>query len=309
MIKRLTFIIIFVFHSAIGLTCERGIVTIDSGSFVNSVVFTDTNTQFTNDITVNHAAPSTNCLFYGTFDYGIGGSFNNRVMEYNGNTIPYNVHRNNSTGSNAILRYLSDIGNNNHILRGRFRPNRDTVDLTYTAVLGTVPSGLPPGFYTDALAFVVATDDGNPDQNFWRPVAERAVSFSYYIPSRTDLYIVPNGAGIPTNMDMTESVDFGELQTGDSVDLDFIIDTNVGYQIQLESTNSGVLNNAIAGQSVPYVINSGTFSGQLLAPQIVSTNAGTGIFTVDFNATVGSVGSNPAAGFYSDTIYVIVSAF
>ncbi len=316
--KSILFVSLFsLFYSIDAKACQRTIVTIDGGASFNHHVNFNTSTTSTESFSVTHAAPSTNCPFYATFDYGVSGTFN-RTLEFGGNTIPYNVYKNATTTTANILRFLGDIsGASNIIFIPFFTPSAgsQTINFNYVAEIGTIPAGLPPGIYTDALVLGVYTADGiNTNFRFWRPVAERGVTFSYTIEEQIDLYIVPTGDPIPSGPDFSETLNFETLQTGQTLDLDMLIETNTGYNLFLESTNGSVLEHANGSDTIAYEVDVGTLNGSLpTSPTLVSSDANVspaGGFRINFEAEItGTVDASKEAGSYTDVIDVTVTAF
>ena len=77
-----------------------------------------------------------------------------------------------------------------------------------------------------------------------------SITFILDIPLEMDIKLVRPG----TNTEIGESLSFKQIENGESVEVDTLINSNIGYSLWMESENSGRLNHESLNEQINYVI-------------------------------------------------------
>lgn len=174
------------------------------------------------------------------------------------------------------------------------------------------PAGaiVPAGTYTGSFSVNL---HGGPQGVPPVLASTRSFPLSVVVPEFTELGLVQPGFPFHSST-RSQTLDFGQLQEGDSRSLDLIVRSNVRYSVSVSSTNGSVLRNTNPAETspIPYRLsaNGTAFSMPAgLAIPIVSqapwTAGGEARYRLDFG--IGAFGM-VSAGEYSDTLIFTVAA-
>lgn len=248
------------------------------------------------------------CDFFFTFDYGSGGSYNNRRLVQNSYSVPMNIYK--DSAHTQILKQLPDATTTADVITGTFpngNPSPSTITITFYPQLGST-SYNRFGSYTDSFRGKVY--NGTPAANFGEE-DHADINMTYTMAKKIDLSIVPTG-GVFNLADVTENISFGSLVAGAVRTFDILVKYNAGYLVKISSANQGRLKHASYTDTVPYTlaVNSSavSLSGSNTSP--VTVTSGTGVspangLLLSSSVTINSVG-NARAGNYSDQLTVTV---
>ncbi|MFN7112882.1 MAG: spore coat protein U domain-containing protein [Alphaproteobacteria bacterium] len=253
------------------------------------------------------------CRYYVTLDAGHSGNAAQRRMTRGAETLDYNAFT--LAAGNDILA-VSGSFNGAGVISGSFpfllgvnQTNMHTLYWTIT----------PQQIRTaDAVRF---SDTVN--LRVWAELAlgiftntnSRAITFRARAESDVNLSLVDTGA--PLNLgDTAQTVDFGDLLSGQIRSYDTMVRSNDGYRITLESQNGQMLRHqsfpSVMG-TVPYSVTFGGAAVSLPAGVPVEAAAVSGTtplagtrFATQF--TIGSLSGAEPPGNYQDIIIVTVSA-
>lgn len=303
--------------------CNRGDLQITNiNPFV--VDFTATSSQNINfQVTHPPFTGSVDCEYLGVINYGIASSYPNRVLteSLSGDTISFNTYKNAPASAANIIRDQFDATTTDHyIYFPIFSPSgsSQTNSHTFLAQVGSIPSSISPGIYTEALVLkIVARPTSSPSGSFydWPVVAETALQFQYSKERILNVAIVNTGAS-HNSFDQSQLMNFGKLSTGKSLSADITIETNVGYRLFLSSANDGQLIHESSSLSIPYEMTlSGStinLTGSSSTPVVASSNANPsppGSYRLPLTITVGTMSGTELGGLYSDIITTTIEAF
>ena len=161
---------------------------------------------------------------------------------------------------NARLAYvLKDLpgANINEVVYSTFEPTRNRKTLDFVVV---IPAGqeAAPGHYHDQVR--VTLFEGNLDQ--YQQRAERTINIFARVEETADLAILEIGEAFDSRA-VSKSIDFDELEEGESQTCDLRVRSNTRYTVSLSSQNKGYLFNTapedksrveyfvtVAGQSI-----------------------------------------------------------
>jgi spore coat protein U-like protein len=253
------------------------------------------------------------CRYYVTLDAGHSGNAAQRRMLRGADTLDYNAFTN-AAGSDILA--VSGNFNGAGVISGTF-PFLLGVNQTNTHTLywTITPQQIKSA---DAVRF-----NDTVNLRVWAELAlgiftnnhSRPISFRARAESDVNLSLVDSGA--PLNLgDTAQTVDFGDLGSGQIRSYDTMVRSNDGYRITLESQNGQVLRHQsyplVAG-TVPYSVtfNGGTVNLSGGVPvEAAAANTVTPLTGARFPTqfTIGTLGGAEPPGNYQDIITVTVSA-
>ena len=274
----------------------------DPGKFLQTV-----------NVQVQGGATGITCEYFIALSTGQSGDFNRRKLSQAANVLNYNVY----TDTGKTIFKAPPTAVQGQVIPGSFPVAIALTQTNNHSFFWTIdPQQIVPALgthYADAnlsLGLYSGTLLTSPTL-----VASAAVTFRALVDSSVDLSLVRSGAPFDIN-DTTQLIDFGVLSSGEQRGLDLVVRSNNGYAVTMQSLNRQVMIHARAPtvrDTVPYqvVLRGGGVDLSTGAPVQVITGTGTtpatGIsFPVEF--TVGNLSGTEAAGTYSDTISVTVTA-
>jgi len=294
--------------------------------FIPSVIDFNTSASVTTDFQVSHAAFTgvERCYFFGFVDYGSALNWSTRYLTHttSGATIPFNVYSSGTFTNNSRVRLASDAANDSHVMFESplfFNPagTTQTLSRSFYNLLGTLPTNLPPGLYTESLIFRIGARLTNPpagDYATFPTVLSRAVQFIYEVEKELSFSLVATG-GVFDPFSTSRLLSFGELESGESRTADIIIKTNVGYRLQASSENNGRMQHS-SGATVDYSLSvSGTnvsLAGSSGTPVLISSNSTSSPtlgFVLPLVVEVGSLTGAEPGGDYTDSVRFTIEAF
>ena len=297
------------------------LLIIPSWSFANplcsnelSIVLSQRNVDFTTnasqhlDFLIYRTYSYKACKYFVTFGKGSGPDYNRKLYyTYPTPNIPFQLYKGSS--SPDVLMNFPEVSSATNIISGNY-PNyaiSTPRQHTYVATLGSVPYGIPTGYYSDTLRAYLYSGTLS-DYHF---ETSQSVTFSYYVQSAIALSLVDTGA--PFNEYSTDrSINFGEMSTGLSQNFDTVIKSNAGYKLFFTSENGGKMMHSTLGAYVPYTTKINGTTVTLVPNTAVQVASGYGITPtagqrLNVNLTLGTINTKPA-GSYSDFITVTVQS-
>ncbi|MBI5783359.1 MAG: spore coat protein U domain-containing protein [Gammaproteobacteria bacterium] len=263
---------------------------------------------------VRGEATGATCEYFVTLSAGQSGDFNQRKLSETTNKLNYNAYT--DSGKSSLLKALP-TATQSEIVAGSFPV---AVALTQTNTHKFYWTANPQQVVPAAGT---AYSDGNltlslySGQLLLSPTLEatKTITFQARVDSSVDLSLVESGKRFDIG-ETTQLVDFGTLESGEQRGFDVVVRSNNGYVVTMQSQNQQLLVHSRAPairDTVSYsvIFNGGGVDLSTGAPvQVIAgtgTTPATGIaFPIKF--TVGMLSGNEAAGTYSDTIYVEVTA-
>lgn len=190
------------------------------------------------------SADSFICYMY-SYGFGTGNanSFTRFLVNSRGERIYYNLFKN----GNKIVE-ISDQTPISTTFWGWSIGSQPSVKSFDLKVETNSNSTYPAGTYSDSIA--VKLYSGLPGSPL---VLEDTKNFtiSLNIPSEISLSLVDVGSAFDP-ADTHQTMDFGELTTGESMEADLKVLSNSGYRIYMESENKGKLKNISENSKISY---------------------------------------------------------
>ncbi|WP_198295966.1 spore coat protein U domain-containing protein [Bacteriovorax sp. Seq25_V] len=190
------------------------------------------------------------CNFY-FYDFGKGNanSYQRYLENKNGDKISYNLYKIN--GYKNILTELSDMKQNSDAIWGWSLATNQNYQDSFNVILSYDRSLIyPAGNYTDSVP--VRIYSGLPF-NDPRRESSSNLFLTFSIPSSIALSLVDAGSPFSEG-DTTQTMDFGEIETGDTLEADLKVRSNAGYRIYMRSDNRGSLKHQLLNDKITYVL-------------------------------------------------------
>ena len=266
------------------------------------------NTQYLVGLNTYRANTYVGCNYFISFGKGSGTDYNRKLyLNYPSVSIPIQIVK--GISDSSVLMDFPELNSYTNALSGSY-PNYPIPNPPYYSFLiklGTIPFEVPSGTYQDTFRIsLYAGTLNNPDFE-----DSESVIVKYFVPKRIALSLVPTGSSF--NEFATEiNMNFGNMQTGLTLNFDTIIKSNSGYNLYFSSENGGKLMHESLGQYVGYTttINGTNISLIPNTPVLVSSSTGaTGADGKRLNVkfTLNGVNSQPS-GNYKDYITVSVQS-
>lgn len=252
------------------------------------------------------------CTALATFSKGGGSSYATRRVVNTVNsskTLLYQLHKTSGLSATQILKQPPDVGSTNEEVQpsSAFSGSVSSRAASYYISIPTSTSLSPTivraGTYTDTFT-VRAYDGANIDNSY-------NVTLTVNVPVVARISLVSTGS--PFNAaDTSETLNFGNLVTNQTMSFDMRILTNSGYDVRFSSANDGVMKHLTPGvtTTVPYTVTVNGIEQSLVGtagtPLLVVSGSGessTSGFNQPVTVKIGNV-SSKVAGNYSDVITV-----
>lgn len=228
------------------------------------------------------------------------GGTGNRYMTSSTEQITYRLlSRPNSSQELADLPAAQD----DTVLRGMVNARQATTFQYYLMIPGNQATS--PGTYRDRIEISVYSESGGLPQL----TATQSVDVVLTVTPEINLQILSR-AGSSSGSDV-HSVNFGELQTGEQVELGMKVNSNVAFEIIVSSENGGKFRHIAQPQaSIPYTVrvgNSPVADWGLPVSLAGLATPGSGVSFLPLTIKVGSV-ENSLAGEYRDRLLLTIRA-
>lgn len=264
------------------------------------------NTAPTFTVRVSRNNPNNGCDFFISFDYGTASAASARHLEGSsgGGTIPVQLYKN--AGRTQILKRRQDATSASDIITGTFPDNSGPtfIDINYYATLDTAQYSRF-GFYSQT--FTATLHDGILSDYDQR--ASQGLTLTTNQQKKIDLSLVETG-GAFNSADTTQTMDFGNISTGDVRNCDLVINYNAGYQLTITSANSGRIKHAALADTIAYTfeLNSSVISlasGSSTRPPMNGVSPAGGL-RLPIKVTVTGSLAGKSSGLYKDTVTLSV---
>jgi spore coat protein U-like protein len=294
---------LLVILQAEAFSCELEIVSVQSMTFNWSL----SGQTLQRDIVVERSGPNLNSCrrFHLTFTNGNAGNIN-RLLTNNSATLSYNVFS--DAGLTNILRDHPNVTNQGHVINSSFSGNQTQKTVSFyqryppPPYLSTVLSGI----FSDNLQLKLY-------RGRWNNVSElddsRSANPTVNVPTYTAISLIESGSPFNSS-DTFQLLDFGTLESNESMGFDIAIESNISYNLNMSSTNNGVMKHLSNPDTIAYTIQIGPNTYSLVGsqgnPLTVANHNGTtsqGGFRHQVSVEVGNV-NNKTAGTYQDTITI-----
>jgi spore coat protein U-like protein len=246
------------------------------------------------------------CYLY-SYGFGTGNanSYNRYLMNSSGDTIQYNIYQ--ASGYNNVLVELSDVSQTSEAIWGwTLSKNVSYSNQYYLQVLADQNSTYPSGVYTDTIP--VRLYSGLP---FNDPVLEDIKNIQITLSIMSDISLSLVDVGSPFDpADTHQTMDFGELTTGESLEADLKVLSNSGYRVYMESENEGKLKNLTENTTIDYDLYVNGRKKRLNRRRRVAQGRNSTPTTGDnyrLRVQIGNV-SGAKAGTYTDNITITAEA-
>ena len=259
------------------------------------------------DITIKRGNPGNNACrrYHLALTNGAAGNIN-RKMFNNAANLPYNFYRN--AALSQIIRDHPNVNSQNHVINGQFNLLQTQKVVSFYLNYPAPPylSSVATGQFSDNLQLKLY-------RGYWDNMISlddtQALTPTLQVPTYTAISLIETGA--PFNAaDTFQLLDFGTLETNESMDFDIAVESNISYNLTMSSANNGNMKLLGGPDTITYSIQIGpnTYSlvGSQNNPMIVSNHLGTtnqGGFRHPVSVVIGSV-ANKSAGTYQDTITI-----
>lgn len=245
------------------------------------------------------------CNFFIVMDYGSAISANTRKITHGADAIPIQMYVN--SGRTVILEDIAQATNSNVVL-GTFTGKNFSLTTQYYVEMISAPTA-PPGPYLDG--FKISLYNGIPGSPGVNLSSTNNVNFKYTKGNYVDISLVSTGAPFVLS-DTTQTLDFGNLTTGESLGCDIVLSYNSGYELTMSSANSGRLKNSMSADYISYTMSlNGTPITLSNLPEkknessvLESPADGT---RVPLSVTIGNV-SGAKSGSYVDVVSIAVAS-
>lgn len=242
-----------------------------------------------------------------TFSQGDNGnSVNNRRLAQSGSELQFQLYR--ESGKNHILK--DNPSNMNYVIEKSITSSDiSPITLSFYWQMNK-EQVVEPGTYTDSVELNVY--EIGPGNSATMAAGPFSLNLSTVVPPSLYLSIVDSGGSF-NDSDTSQTLDFANLEEGESQNFDIMVKGNTGYNVSMTSDNASVLSHSsIGSSSVPYTIKVGGSTKDLssgTAVVVAGSNDQSGNSGDQYvvEVTIGAIG-NAETGTYSDNISVLVSA-
>ncbi len=250
------------------------------------------------------------CYLYSYgFSTGNASDYNRYLISNNGDQLSYNLYK--ATDFQNILKEIDDVSQNAEAIFGYVLSSNTWISNSFDLRVSIDNSVLvPSGTYEDNVT--VKLYSGFPYNS---PVLERSTNLRIRItvdPEINISLVATGGDHDPAST--TYNMDFGELQTGESMGADLKVVANTPHKVYFESENRGEMVNSSPSSSstIAYTLSVSGNSVNLNAGsprKVVDQNGITSVTgdTYPINVTIGST-TNKDTGSYSDSITITAEA-
>lgn len=246
-----------------------------------------------------------NCnQYFITFSKGGANSYDRKLSHtYSGNLL-YNIYS--DANATKVLKSKNDISTSSDYLSGKFKRGQ-AQSIFYAKLLTPNNTNAPlirGGQYQDTV--VVSLYDNRPNKSHSLQSSKTYI-IQTFVPKIVDISLVDVGAPFDIN-DTSQTLDFGELTTGEEKSFDLRVQANAGYAIFFDSQNRGKMKNE-SGDTINYTMKVDSTNKNLSSASNTAAS-GTGVTPIGGKAhrvtvTIGNV-NEKKYGQYTD--YITVTA-
>ncbi len=185
------------------------------------------------------------CLLYSYgFDEGNAGDYNRYMLNRDNNRLYYNIY--NSTGFQNVLKDVDDVAQNGEAIYGYALSRNTWYSNSFDFKVVFDNSVLvPSGVYEDNITIKLYS--GFP-YNFPELETTKNLRFRITVDPEIHISLVSVGSSHDPNS-TTYNMNFGTLETGESLSADLKVVANTPHKVYFESQNGNVLSNSRASSS------------------------------------------------------------
>ncbi len=267
----------------------------DSAAYEQSIYF---------DVTFD---PGDSGDFFVTFSPGINSSsFSKRLLTNGREKLKYQLYR--DAGKSKILKEPPSAKKNDVIAGSLSSGDIPPRQMTCHWFINSMQNK-DPGTYTDTVEMSIY--EGRINGSYSLADGPYSLDLTTVIPELIYLSIIPKGASFDEHS-TSQQINFGELEEGESGELNIRVLSNTGYEISMESANGSALANTSGyPTTIPYTvkINNKTkdlSSGNSVVVASKNKKSPKSGDRYRFKATIGSL-EEAFPEYYSDTISVSVA--
>lgn len=246
------------------------------------------------------------CNFFIVLDNGSAGTFATRNLSHGGDQNPIQFYT--TSARNVVLKSITEASTVSDVIPGKFIGNSNAGIVSFYYPVFVANTGLPPGPYLDG--FKISIYEGTISSHLLSASATNNVNYKYIKGNYVDMSIVDTGAPFALS-DTTQTLDYGSLTTGESLDCDLMLMYNSGYVISMSSLNNQRLKNTTSANYIPYSMTLDGLSVPLTSvSQVVKSGTGSSLAAGTRLRVVGTIGSIAGApnGTYNDTVSISVAS-
>lgn len=239
------------------------------------------------------------CQFFIVMDYGAASSASSRQLTNGAYSYPVQIYK--DSGKSQILKKIDDANSSSDILSGEFPDESGSTTQSFSYYV-FLDNSLYNRFGNYSQSFNVSLYSGTLASK--RLEQTRVLTLNYTQSRKIDLSLVDTGAAFD-KADTSQTLNFGNLTTGDSRSFDLILEYNAGFRLTVTSANNGTLKHANLNDRIDYTMNIfgnnlNLSSGSVTSPSISGMSPAGGQ-RLPVQVTIGSV-SGKNSGIYSDTV-------
>lgn len=200
-----------------------------------------------------------NCDLFYTFEKGDTGSYI-RSAKSPSDEINYSL-TSDSKGNNFIMNF-SDLNDSN------IPSLKNSEKISFWFIVQNMAADEPPdsGDYVDSFRLNIYDGKKVNDAVLLKSFP---ITIRIHVISKLELSLVETGGSFDPN-DTTQTLDFGELETGEELSFDLLIKGNARFDLTLFSQNAGTLKHISSNSAINYDVDINA-DGQSLGKSSLST--------------------------------------
>lgn len=246
------------------------------------------------------------CDFFVVLDNGSASTYIARAIRHGGDLYPMQFYTN--AARNVVLKSITEATTSADVISGKFIGNSKTDIVSYYYPVLLPNASIPAGPYLDG--FKISLYEGTFASHQLSATVTNNVNFKYTKGDYVDMSLVKAGDPFALN-DTTETLDYGSLTTGESLECDLVLMYNSGYVVSMSSLNNSRIKNTVSANYISYSM---TLDGSPITltnlPQVVKSGTGSSITNGTRLRIVGTIGNVAGApnGTYTDTVSISVAS-
>jgi hypothetical protein len=243
------------------------------------------------------------------FSKGLANSYQRNAFSVNGSSLNYNLHQN--INMNGILKEKNDALSSTEFITGIMsQPDTNYANNFFISAPSLASlNATSAGTYTDNIQ--VALYGYNPNSQKYSFARVTTFTVTFIVSKKVDISVVDEGAAYD-HSSTSKVLDFGLLEMNAERGADVRVVSNTPYQVQLSSTNNGVLK--LGTSTISYQMKSNGANINLLSSQTAPVTIGSGTMTqttgdrYNLKFKIIEDVDNKSSGLYQDVITITAIA-